>query len=249
MTITPPSASLGISTDVEALLSQISRLPQENIYVLIGPVAGDNWQMVPEILERLPTGLWLDIKPLTREGIPGMDAVPVCDADIIGNLRQIAADKGFQVTDFFGCLLRKRLKRPFYKAGSAPDYCLPVCLNCELKELCFCERRKTPRHDLIRRHASDIGLELGEIKETGHRAVHVECAQPTSRGDETYLSEITGTRVTISSVPAGSEGGTFDQTPDEILVRWESHGLLPVTALRKLAQDALQSWHDSGCQL
>ncbi len=100
---------------------------------------------------------------------------------------------------------------------------------------------------MIRRHAADIGLEFTEIKENGHRAVHAECTQPTSRGDETYLSEITGTRVTISSVPDGSEGGTFDQTPEEILVRWESHGLLPVTILRTLAQKALQSWcHNSG---
>lgn len=249
ITITPPSASLGISTDVQALLSQISLLPRENVYVLIGPVAGDNWQMVPEILERLPAGLWLDIKPLTREGIPGMDAVPVCDDATLGNLRRLASDKGFQVTDFFGCLLRKRLKRPFYKAGSTPDYCQPVCRNCDQNELCYCERRKTPRFDLIRRHAAGIGLEFGEIKEIGHRSVLAECTQPTSRGDETYLSEITGTRIIISSVPPGSEGGTFDQTPEEILVRWESHGLLPVTALRKLARDALQSWHDNGCQL
>jgi hypothetical protein len=124
-----------------------------------------------------------------------------------------------------------------------------VCRNCDQNELCYCERRKTPRFDLIRRHAAGIGLEFGEIKEIGHRSVLAECTQPTSRGDETYLSEITGTRIIISSVPPGSEGGTFDQTPEEILVRWESHGLLPVTALRKLARDALQSWHDNGWQL
>ncbi len=245
MTITPPSASLRISTDVEALLSQIPLLPPENLYVLIGPVAGDNWQIVPEILNRLPKGLWLDIKPLTRYGIPGMDAVPVCEDHTIKDLRRLASDKGFQVTDFFGCKLRKNLKRPFYKAGSAPDYCLQVCHDCELNQLCLTERRKIPRHDLIRQHAAGIGLEFLKIKDSGHRAVEAECIQPASRGDETYLSEITGTRISISSVAAGSEGGTFDQTTEEMLARWESHGLMPVTTLSKLAYNAMQSWQNN----
>lgn len=242
LTITPPSRLLGIHPDVEALVRTARSVCPDNLYVLVGPVTEDNYTAVPFIIDKLFPGTWVDIKPLTCSGIPGMKWVRPADRKIIDTLRDSAFYRGMTVTDYFGCLLRRRLHRPFYKAGEAAKYIRRSCRWCEQRDLCYRDQRSAPRIDEIRCHAKSIGLTLGEVKELGHRVLHFECEQPTSRGDETFLSEMTGHRVHLSSVPCGSEGGSFDQTPDEILERWEAYAMLPTSRLIPLAERAVNAW-------
>jgi len=241
MTITPPSRALDIDTDVDAILASVQSVPLNNIYFLIGPIAADNLDGAASVVDRLPKGAWADVKPLTTSGIPGMDAVELPSDEEIDRLREQGASRGLVMTDFFGCVFRRSLRRPFYKQDGCADYIDYACQSCFQRDECQAETNLSAVEAKAREAASRIGLVLGAARHLGPHTSRFECGAPTSRGDETYLSELLNHRILLSSVPEGSEGGSFGGTSREILERWERRGMFPAGEVERLSERIEQS--------
>ncbi len=241
VTITPPSKALDIDTDVDAILASIQSVPLNNIYFLIGPIAADNLQGAGAVLDRLPKGAWADVKRLTTSGIPGMDKIDLPSEEEIDELRRRGADRGLIITDYFGCVFRRSLRRPFYKQDGAPDYIGKACESCFQREICLSGGNPLFVETKARGAALKIGLILGGAHHLGPHTTRFECDTPTSRGDETYLSELLNHRILLSSVPSGSEGGSFGGTERKVLRRWERHGMFPAREIEQLSEQIEES--------
>ena len=236
MTITPPSETLGVETDVDALLASVRSVPLSNIYVLVGPITADNVDAAASVIERLPQGAWADAKQLTTEGIPGMDAIAAPPPEEIDALQLRGTRRGLVMTDFFGCILRRQLRRPFYKKDGLAPYIEESCRRCPQRAMCRAGKDASETEGKARRAAKTIGLTLGRIERIGPHTSRFQCVEPSSRGDETYLSELLDHRILLASVPSGSEGGSFGSTERDILQRWERVGMLPSSRVEDLAK-------------
>ena len=245
MTITPPSRSLGVQTDVAAILRSIRRLPPGNIYFLVGPLARDNLDGAREIMDALPVGSWADAKSLTRDGIPGMGSVTVPTPAELEDLRERGRRRSITTTDFFGCLLRRGLGRPFYKIDAADGYLARTCQLCHQQPSCTASRPPEEIEAAVRGAAREIDLQLLAATHLGPHTTRFDCVQPASRGDETYLSELLDHRVLLSSVPEGSEGGSFCLLDPHVLRRWERTGMFPTTHVAERAARILDALHRS----
>lgn len=238
VSITPTSPSLAGSEmiDSEAVLASLASLPAANLFILLGPLTADNMTGAQSLLRRLPEGVWVDFKPLTREGIPGMSSVQLPDPEAMTQLYHLAKQFGIMTTDFFGCRMRMSLARSFYKTDERPDYRYQgVCQSCVRSDHCW-----TPHGPetvaAIRHEAAAIGLTLTTATALGQRSTLFHCLEAAGRGDETYLSERFDHGVTLSSVPAGSQGGSFFLEQETVLERWERTGMFPTTTIRAMAE-------------
>lgn len=235
LTITPPSRLLGIDTDLAPLIDTTHKIPPENLYVLIGPIVKDNLDTVPLIIEKLPEVTWIDVKPLTVSGIPNLDSRWGPHPRRIQRLREMARQKGLKVTDYFGCVLRRRLTRAFYKARSARGYLLQSCQECTNNGVCFSPVNRRQIEQSLTETAADIHLPVSSV-DWRNNSMAVETTVPASRGDETYLSEMLGVPVTLSTTSAGSQGGCFSLEDTMIHERWEETGMFPSTAVSDSAK-------------
>lgn len=235
ISITPPSRFLSPLVDPALVLRSWLDAPPENVYFLIGPIAADSVAKARELLRSLPSGAWADVKPLTRQGIESMAEVPLPSEREIEDLRTEGRDRGLVMTDFFGCRLRPRLGRGFYKTDGVPAYMTEVCRQCDARERCF-SPHGSGIEDEIRVDAANIGLDLGRASRLGPRTTRFECPVPASRGDETFLSELHDHRVLLSSVPEGSQGGSFCIEDEAVLRRWEKAGMFPAREVQAAAE-------------
>lgn len=235
LSVPPRSELLGSLVDPHIHLRSVAGLPRENLFVLIGPVAADGVDGARELMRALPPGTWADVKPLTRWGIDTVSSTPLPDPAVIDDIRREGRSRGLMVTDYFGCQFRRRLGRAFYKALDSPAYAKATCDRCEGRPRCFGPRAEGVAQ-AIRGEAARIGLTLGVATSTGPATTRFLCAEPSSRGDETYLSELFDHQVLLSSVPDGSQGGSFSLEDADVTERWERVGMLPSTEIRRLAQ-------------
>jgi hypothetical protein len=240
-TITPNSRSLNIKTHVKEILKWAYQVPAHNVFFLVGPLVKDNLNEAREIIEALPKGAWVDLKPLTKAGIPGIEDIEVPSEREIEPLRDLARGRKMTVTDYFGCRFRIPLNRPFYKAHDAPEYVSVECRQCENRMLCFQEKDKEPLEHSIRREAAEIGLKLDSSSWLSPGTTLFACETPASRGDETYLSELFNHRVLLSSIPDGSQGGSFCLEDEEVHKRWEQTGMFPTSQVERRAEKVIKN--------
>lgn len=234
VSLSPASRLLPPAFDAGAVLRSLEGVPTGNLYFLVGPIAADGVEGAAELLRRLPPGAWADVKPLTRDGIAPVQEVPLPSDAQLADLRELGTRLGLTITDFFGCTLRRRLGRPFYKADAAPPYVARACAACAGRSRCA--EPVDGAIDAIRRDARRwLGLRLGPATPLGRRVLRFQADEPCSRGDETFLSELHRHQVQLSTVPAGSEGGSFCREDDAVLARWEQTGFFPSRAVLDLA--------------
>jgi len=230
-----------MKTNVKEILRWTYRVPANNIFFLVGPLVKDNLNEAREIIEALPEKAWLDVKPLTKAGIPGIENIETPSEAEIESLRNLARKKHMTVTDYFGCRFRIPLNRPFYKAHDASEYVSVECRQCENRSRCFQEKDKEQLEISIRKEAAEVGLKLDSSSQFGPGTTLFACETPTSRGDETYLSELFNHRVLLSSVPDGSQGGSFCLEDEDVHKRWERTGMFPTSQLEKLAEKIIKN--------
>ncbi len=233
LSLTPKSKLLNYNSDVDNILQSITDIPKENIFILIGPVAVDSFESTKEIINKIPSGYWIDIKKLTTAGI--LPSNYAATTEQIENLREIAIKKNLIVTDYFGCKIRVNMNRPFYKAFSSPQYIKDTCKNfCPNYILCYKEKNINDLNKFVIEEAKEIGLTLKRINEYETDKLQYFSEIPVSRGDETYLSELSNIEVLLN-IKEGSQGGSFANEDIEIHKRWEKYNMLPTTELNKLS--------------
>ncbi len=236
MTIAPQSRTLHTGADIDRLIATAREVHPDNLYVLIGPVAIDSVQQVIPILKRLPRGIWLDIKPLTVTGIPGMNDSFRPSEGQIDHLRETSAAMGFKVTDYFGCVLRRNFDRKFYKAGTAAPYMRATCSECSNRTRCFAPVDTAGVDRRVKKEAQSIGLTLTDMQPKTGKLVY-KSTVPVSRGDETCLSELAEYPVEVSNTLPGSQGGCFSLEDDTIHRRWEETGMFPFSDIYGYAEE------------
>lgn len=237
MTITPPSKLLNINNDVIAIIKSIRNCNPENIFVLIGPLVKDNISNVRNIIRMLPKGVWLDIKPLTTNGIPGLKKNMLPDQIEIENIRAEMFQSGYNITDYYGCVLRKKNGRGFYKARIAGGYVLKVCNACSNRKNCFKAVDKCRLDKAVRKEAEKIGIILGKNNDSASGTFEYEANTPVSRGDETYLSELFNYEIKFTSIIEGSQGGSFALEYSSIQKRWQNYGMFQSDEVYAMARN------------
>ena len=207
--------------------------------LLLGPIGWRGAQRLGAFLGAVAYHLLRIRVGVTRQNL--RRAFPELPDEEIDRLREQGASRGLVMTDFFGCVFRRSLRRPFYKQDGCADYIDYACQSCFQRDECQAETNLSAVEAKAREAASRIGLVLGAARHLGPHTSRFECGAPTSRGDETYLSELLNHRILLSSVPEGSEGGSFGGTSREILERWERRGMFPAGEVERLSERIEQS--------
>ncbi len=133
--------------------------------------------------------------------------------------------EGYIVTDYYGCVLRKKNGRGFYKARKADGYVLKVCNVCSNKKNCFKVVDKCRLDKEVRKEAEKIGIILGKNNDSSDGTFEYEANVSVSRGDETYLSELFNYEIKFNSIIEGSQGGSFGLEYSAIQKRWQEYGM------------------------
>jgi len=249
-TATPRSRSLQIARDPVNLVRSTLEIDDGILYWVIGPLVDDNQKDTRRVLEALPKGSRLFLKKLNYAGLPNLDNVPpISDVDYEG-LEQFALDKGHLVTEWF-CNSLARIGKGFFdvdKIEQQPDSPkrdreLGYCQSCPSHQICYGDMDLVDFRRQLDRHLKLLGLHLlDEPTQTGRRSFEIKVAEPSSRGEETYLNNVINSPISINintREQGRSQGGSFCNVNREVLKRWYSNGFFPVTELNNVAENIL----------
>jgi len=249
-TATPRSQSLQITRDPVNLVRSTSEIDDRILYWVIGPLVDDNQKDTRRVLEALPKRSKLFLKKLNYAGLPHLDNVPpISDVDYEG-LEQFALDKGHLVTEWF-CNSLARVGRGFFDVDKIEqqldspkkDRELAYCQSCPSHQICYGDMDLGDFRRQLNRHLKLLDLHLlDEPTQTGRRSFEIRVAEPSSRGEETYLNNVINPPISINintREQGRSQGGSFCNVNREVLKRWYSNGFFPVTELNNVAENIL----------
>lgn len=250
LTATPRSQSLNITKDPTNLIRSSSNIDNKMLYWVIGPLVNDNQKGTKEILKTLPKRSRLFLKKLNYVGLPHLNKVsPISDVDY-KKLEQFALDREHIVTEWF-CDSLSRIGRGFFdvdKIEQQPNSQkrereLDYCQSCSSHNHCYAELDRDNFRNQLNEHLEFLGLNLLEepIK-TGRKSFEIKIAEPSSRGEETYLNNVIYPPVSINintREQGRSQGGSFCNIDKAVLKRWYKNGFFPVTELNNIAENLL----------
>jgi hypothetical protein len=251
LTATPRSAALGVTADPLELVRSAAGLDPRGLHWVVGPLAGDSEADAVRILEALPPGSRLSLKPVNTAGLPALAEVPPPAPAGLARLEALAYRRGLTVTDWFCRSGLARVGQGFFdvdKVTGQSDlgrraHDLITCADCPSRTQCHGTLDEPALLARLHRELQVLGLTLTALPaRTGPRAFRLEVAEPSSRGDETYLSHALGqpVAITLSTRERGaSEGGSFCNVDAAVLRRWYATGFLPVTELNAAAEKVL----------
>jgi hypothetical protein len=120
---------------------------------------------------------------------------------------------------------------------------LITCAACPSRTQCHGQLDEAALLTRLTRELHVVGLTpTAPPARTGPRAFQLEVAEPSSPGDETYLSHAVGQTVAISLStrhPGARPGGRAAADP-AVLRRWYATGFMPVTELNAVAEKLLE---------
>ncbi len=252
LTATPPSRDLGVARDPLELLRSTRGLDRRRVHWVIGPLTADNADGVEPVLRNLPAGSRLTLKPLNVAGLPGLGLVAPVPAGRLAELERLARAFGHGVTEWFCRDGLARVGQGFFDVDQLTGQADPerrerdlaACRSCPSLARCHGPLDEAALLRRLEEELRVLGLTLSAPPvRTGPRALRLEVREPSSRGDETYLSHALGQpiRVRLSTREQGaSEGGSFCNVDAAVLRRWWSVGFLPVSELNAAAAMALR---------
>jgi hypothetical protein len=253
LTATPRSESLGVRVDPLQLVRSVEGIDPEMTYWVVGPLVADNVPDAERVLDALPPGSHLFLKRLNTEGLPQLASIaPLSDPEL-KRLESRAIARGHVVTEWFCRRGLARVGQGFFDVdkitrqveGEKRDRELAVCKTCPSDLLCHGELDWSQAQQRLRNEVVALGLTLvEEPRRSGPRSVELHVAEPSSRGDETYLSHAVGQPLSVrvtTREEGKSEGGSFCNVEPAALRRWYETGFLPVTELNTAAQNTLAS--------
>ncbi|MBM3233746.1 hypothetical protein FJZ19_01495 [Candidatus Pacearchaeota archaeon] len=250
LTTTPRSKSLSITRDPLDLVHSAEPIDNKMLYWVVGPLVNDNQEDTERILKTLPKGSRLFLKNLNYYGLPHLDQVkPLAEQDY-KRFEQVALDQGHIVTEWF-CDSLARVNKGFFdvdKIEQQPDSPkkereIAYCKSCSSYPICYTPLDVKGFRDQLDKHLEFLGLHLiDEPRRTGNRSFEIKVAEPSSRGEETYLNHVINPPVSINintREQGRSQGGSFCNIDGEVLKRWYQNGFFPVTELNNVAENVL----------
>jgi hypothetical protein len=248
-TVTPRSAALGVTRDPLALVRSAAGLEPRALHWLLGPLADDAEGEAARILEALPRGSRLSLRPLEEGEASG--GAPLGAAPL-ARLEALAHARGHLVTEFSCRSAQARVGRAFPGvdrltgqtdlARRAHD--LITCADCPSRTQCHGPLDEPALLGRLLRELQVVGLTLtAPPARTGPRSFRLEVAEPAAPGDEAYLSYALGQPAAISLStcrPERGGAGAGWAVDGEVLRRWYATGFLPVTELSATAERALE---------
>ena len=252
LTATPRSAALGVVRDPLELVASAAGLDPRGVHWVVGPLASDGEAEAARILEALPAGSRLTLRPLDGVGRPGPGGEAPLGAAALARLEARAHARGLAVTEwtcrgglarvgrgFFGV---DRLTGQADLARRAHD--LITCAACPSRTQCHGPLQEEPLLARLKRELEVLGLTpTARPARSGPRAFRVEVAEPVAEGDEAYLSHALGQPVAIalaSRAPRSGEAGSALGADPAVLRRWYATGFMPVTELNLAAEKVLE---------
>ena len=250
LTATPRSAALGVEQDPLELVRSTEGLDPASLHWVLGPLACDGEADARRILAGLPPGSRLTLKLLGAGGRPALVGVAPAGAELLARLEATAHGLGHTVTEWScrGSVARvgqgfvhvDRLTGQADLARRAHD--LITCFACPSRTQCHAPLDEATLQARLGRELRVLGLTAtAPPVRTGPRAYRLEVAEPTARGDETYLSQVLGpVAIRLSTCPAEPDPGGGATVDPAVLRRWYATGFLPVTELNAVAEKVLE---------
>jgi hypothetical protein len=241
-----------VLADPMTLVDSVAALSPEQLFWVVGPLARDSEQDAARVLDALPPGSHLHLKPVNLAGLPALAEVEPIGAEALARLEARAERRGLVVTEWFCRRSLAPLGRGFFDLdlitsqppGPKRDRELAVCHDCPSRPLCHAPVDEAALGRRIEEAVVALGLTpLAPPRRTAPRTFAVEVAEPSSRGDETWLAHALGepVRVRLSTrEPGTSQGGAFCNVDEAVLRRWAERGFLPVAELEGAARETLR---------
>lgn len=252
LTATPRSQDLGMSRDPLELVRSARGLDVRRTHWVVGPLTADSSEGAGEILRSLPRGSRLTLKPLNTTGLARLQDLPPVTPARLAELEREARALGHTVTEWFCRDGLAPLGQGFFDVDQVTAQCDParrasdlaVCSACPSHGRCHRPLDEDAVRARLAQELPVLGLTLAAPPlRTGPRAFRLAVREPSSRGDETYLSHALGqpVRVRLTTRERGiSEGGSFCNVDTSVLRRWWSVGFLPVAELNAAAAQVLR---------
>lgn len=251
LTATPRSAALGVTQDPLELVRSAAGLDPRGLHWVVGPLTSDGEAEAAHLLRALPAGSRLTLKPLSAAGLPALAGVAPLAPAALARLEALAHQRGLMVSEWFCRAGLARVGQGFFDvdkltgqadlARRAHD--LITCTSCPSRTQCHSPLDEAALLARLARELLVVGLTLTAPPiRTGPRALRLPVAEPSSRGDETFLSHALGqpVAITLSTRERGAgEWGTHGNVDPAVLRRWYATGFLPVTELNATAEKVL----------
>ena len=250
-TATPRSAALGARADPLELVRSIQGLGPRRVHWVLGPLVSDSLPDAERVVEALPPGSRLTLRPLDPPGLARLRATPL-PAEALRQLDHRALARRVAVTDWACRSGMAAVGRGFFDVDRITSQSdlgrraldLATCAACPSRSQCHGD---LDLHSLERRLTgglTTLGLTLAAPPaRIGRRSLSVTVREPACRGDEAYLSHALGQPVSVS-LSSGAPGSAEPRGPRPldaaVLRRWWAHGFLPVNELNSAAQNALE---------
>jgi len=217
----------------ERVIESVASVPNENLFFMCRPLVSGNRRRNEELVDALPPGSSAGFHGISTDGIRAATGLLGVSDEELGELRARARARGVRVLDFFGCALWRRLRRPFFKYEEAAARPESGCVECPNLSVCRDQRSGTTPPRIVT-ELRRLGIRP-QCTVVNQGRVFVETSTPVSRAEEIYLSMMTGSPVTISSVARSAGKGVLIMSTS-ILDRWQATGFAPVSALRDLSE-------------
>jgi hypothetical protein len=252
LTATPRSPTLGVTRDPMALVRSAAHLDPRRVHWVVGPLAEDGLEDARAVLDALPAGSRLTLKPVNLAGLPSLAAAQPLGAEPLHDLEARARARGLVVTEFFCSAGLAQVGRGFFDVDRLTGQAdqgrraldLVTCAGCPSRTQCHGPLDEGLLRRRLEAELRVLGLTArGPPERLAPRSLRLAVEEPASRGDETYLAHALGppVRVTLSTRERGpSEGGSFCNVEPAVLRRWWATGFLPVNELNAAAARVLE---------
>jgi len=250
-TATPRSAALGARADPLELVRSAQGLDPRRIHWVVGPLVDDSLPDAERIVEALPPGSRLTLRPLDPPALARLRATPL-PAGALRRLDHRALARRIAVTDFSCRSGLAAVGRGFFDVDRITSQAdlgrraldLATCAACPSRTQCHGELDPRALERRLAAGLATLGLSLAAPPvRTGRRSLAVTVREPAGRGDEAYLCHALGQPVSVSLF-SGATGRAEPCGPRPldaaVLRRWWAHGFLPVNELNAAAQNALE---------
>ena len=251
LTATPRSADLGVRADPMELVHSAEGLDPSRVHWVLGPLVAESLPDAERIIDALPQGSCITLKPLNTLGLPHLEAVPPLHTAALLGLEHRALARRLVVTEWFCRNGIAAVGRGFFDVDKITGQLdlgrraldLVTCIGCPSRTQCHGDLDAEAFERRLARELVTLGLTMaGPPERTGPRSFTIRVIEPSSRGDETYLNHALGQPVSIrlsTREPGRSEGGSFCNVDTAVLRRWWAHGFLPVNELNVAAENVL----------